>query len=438
MGIKRQEVLSEVQPLAERFTSEGYQIFLVGGIVRELELEGSAAADADIDLCTDARPAQIKKVLKNFVQTLWLAGERFGTIGCVYNERIYEITTFRSEAYGESTRKPKVSFGDDILKDLQRRDFTVNAMAISLPEGELVDPHNGRQDLQAGILRTPLSPQILFQEDPLRMLRAARFESQLGLVPNEELVQAMQELCGRLDIVSKERQTDELRRILAPGKSTARDFDPAPGLKRLKQTGLLEKLIPNPAASAVEALKDFPSNFPVRLAVLLLEGFMNSPNFEKQSTQALLKLLLKNLRLTRSNVKAVSQLLDIVKSAVEMDAGSSKASGTGQNRNLASCLRILADKAKSKTVLLQSISLLGLHNLPLSTEFAQALDELQAVEPDLFEPHILLDSGEIMEILGIPPGPEVGKAQALLKNVYYEKGRLTKREAKRLLKKRLL
>ncbi len=463
IDIGRQDVLNEVEPLAEHFTQKGYQIFLVGGIVRDLELGNPVAANADIDLCTDARPAQIKKVLKNFVQSLWLAGERFGTVGCIYKERVYEITTFRSEVYAADTRKPKVSFGDDILKDLQRRDFTVNAMAISLPDGELVDPHKGRQDLQAKILRTPLRPQILFQEDPLRMLRAARFESQLGFVPDKDLVQAMEELCDRLDIVSKERQTDELKRILAPDKSVDRDYNPALGLKRLKQTGLLKKLIPNPTDSAptdsaIDALKEFPPDFGVRLAVLLLEGFVNSPNFEKENIQALLKTSLKNLRPTRSDIKTISQLLGIVKSAVEMggrgvdssvdssaedngvDSSMDKGESSAEepNRNFASCIRILADKAESKDVFLQSIDLLELHSPQLSKELTQALNELAASEPDLFEPRSQLSSGEIMEILGIPPGPEVGKAQILLKQAYYEKGRLTKREAKKLLKKRLL
>ena len=195
-------VLDESRPLAELFVRAGHRVYLVGGIVRDLWLDRVLTDDLDLDLTTDARPERVRELIGDSVDALWLQGERFGTIGARLGGRSFEITTHRSEIYRSESRKPTVQFSDDIREDLSRRDFTVNAMALSLPDAELVDPFGGADDLAAGRLRTPLAPHVSFEDDPLRMLRAARFSAGYSLDPDAELLDAMGAMAKRLDIVS--------------------------------------------------------------------------------------------------------------------------------------------------------------------------------------------------------------------------------------------
>jgi len=167
-------ILDEVRPLAGRFADAGHRIYLVGGIVRDLLL-GRELRDPDFDLTTDARPEQTEALLSGWADAVWDQGARFGTIGAMVGDRRYEITTHRAESYQPASRKPDVAFSSDIAADLSRRDFTVNAMALSLPEPELIDPFGGAADLAAHVLRTPSGPEVSFADDPLRMMRAARF-----------------------------------------------------------------------------------------------------------------------------------------------------------------------------------------------------------------------------------------------------------------------
>jgi len=157
--------------LAERFAASGFKLYLVGGVVRDLLLGRDMSDGRDIDMTTDALPADTKRLVKGWADSVWTQGERFGTIGCQNDGWTFEITTHRAEAYDPESRKPEVMFSDVIEADLSRRDFTVNAMALSLPDPELIDPFGGAEDLAAGRLRTPLSPEESFSDDPLRMLR---------------------------------------------------------------------------------------------------------------------------------------------------------------------------------------------------------------------------------------------------------------------------
>ncbi|MBW3574066.1 MAG: CCA tRNA nucleotidyltransferase, partial [Actinobacteria bacterium] len=205
-------VLAEVAPLAERFTARGHRVYLVGGTVRDLML-GRPLDDADFDLTTDARPDDIEAVVASWADAVWLQGKRFGTIGARKDGRDFEITTHRAEAYRPDSRNPEVRFADDIEVDLSRRDFTVNALALALADTDdpqLVDPFGGAGDLASGRLRTPLSPEESFSDDPLRMLRAARFVAGYGLAPDAELIDAVRRLHERLEIVSAERIRNEL------------------------------------------------------------------------------------------------------------------------------------------------------------------------------------------------------------------------------------
>jgi poly(A) polymerase len=242
-------VLQVTQPIAERFQAAGKRIFLVGGPVRDgiAGRPGGVApdSDVDIDLTTDATPDEIEALVTDISDALWTQGKRFGTIGFKHKGRRFEITTHRAEAYVPDSRKPDVRFGSDIETDLSRRDFTVNAMALSLPELLLVDPFDGIADLAARQLRTPLDPEVSFSDDPLRMLRAARFIAGYGLSPVTGLVAAVEAMRSRLEIVSRERIRDELDKLLLLPNPTA-------GLWFLVNTGLAEEFLPELPALALE------------------------------------------------------------------------------------------------------------------------------------------------------------------------------------------
>ncbi len=237
-GVLPAGLVSELEaaaPLARRFHDEGFRFYFVGGVVRD-QLLGVERADQDLDATTDARPPDIKRLIAGLADAVWTQGERFGTIGCLIGGRPYEITTHRVDAYAEASRKPEVVFGDDIAGDLARRDFTVNAIAVDLEDHELVDPHDGCGDLARAILRTPLDPEVSFSDDPLRMLRAARFHASHGLVPAEPLTTAIVEMGDRIAIVSAERIRDEMQKLLLLEHA-------GDGLRLLHTTGLLGRVV---------------------------------------------------------------------------------------------------------------------------------------------------------------------------------------------------
>lgn len=230
-------VLEELRPLAERFAGAGHRIYIVGGMVRDLLLDRFAGGD--FDLTTDARPDVIKKLVAGWADAVWSQGEKFGTIGARVGEQTYEITTHRGESYIPDSRKPEVTFSDDVEMDLSRRDFTVNAMALEITSAEptLVDPFGGAADLLTRTLRTPLSPEISFSDDPLRMMRAARFIAGYQLTPVPELVDAVRQMSSRIEIVSGERIRDEFDKLITLEHPTA-------GLWFLVDTGLADQFLP--------------------------------------------------------------------------------------------------------------------------------------------------------------------------------------------------
>ena len=230
-------VLAELQPLADRFAAAGHRLYIVGGMVRDLLLDRFTGGD--FDLTTGARPDEIKRLLKGWADAVWNQGEKFGTIGARKGERTYEITTHRGESYTPESRKPEVTFSDDIEMDLSRRDFTVNAMALEITSASptLVDPFGGAADLLTKTLRTPLSPEISFSDDPLRMMRAARFIAGYQLVPDAALVDAVHQMHGRIEIVSGERIRDEFDKLITLEH-------PSTGLWFLVDTGLADEFLP--------------------------------------------------------------------------------------------------------------------------------------------------------------------------------------------------
>ncbi len=242
--------LLRIEPVADRlgelFAAAGHEIHLVGGSVRDALL---GKLGHDLDFATSARPAEIERLLHQFSKAVWTIGKEFGTIGCKVSEAgatwVVEVTTYRSDAYASASRKPVVAFGDTLEGDLVRRDFTVNAMAVSVPGKRFVDPYGGLKDLAAGVLRTPAAPELSFSDDPLRMMRAARFAAQLGLVPAPEVVAAMTGMADRIAIISAERVRDELGKLLLVER-------PRPGLDLLVATGLAERVLPELPALRLE------------------------------------------------------------------------------------------------------------------------------------------------------------------------------------------
>jgi len=209
--------------LAGLFADAGESLYLVGGSVRDA-LMGRDVAEIDFDFATSARPDRIAAILEGWADSVYRIGEAFGTIGAMKDGRSVEITTFRSEIYRDESRKPQVTYSDDIETDLSRRDFTVNAIALELPSFEPVDPYGGLQDLENKVLRTPLDPEISFGDDPLRMLRLFRFQATLGFAADVQAIAAVQRMSSRLSIVSAERIRDEFSKLMlaeAPGAALA-------------------------------------------------------------------------------------------------------------------------------------------------------------------------------------------------------------------------
>ncbi len=228
--------------LGERFTRAGHELALVGGPVRDAFL---GRTSPDLDFTTDAQPDEILRIIRGWADAHWEIGRAFGTIGARKGEAIVEITTYRTDAYDRETRKPQVAFGDSLSADLVRRDFTVNAMALRLPSLEFVDEHDGLADLAARRLRTPAAPEASFADDPLRMMRAARFASQLGLTFAPEVYAAMVARADTLAMVSAERIRDEFTKLLLSDA-------PRAGLTLLVDSGLAEVFLPELPALRLE------------------------------------------------------------------------------------------------------------------------------------------------------------------------------------------
>jgi poly(A) polymerase len=250
-----EQVVSEllkIPPAADElgriFAAHGYALHLVGGSVRDALLGREpipGAGPADLDFATDARPEQVLAITRGWAEATWSAGIAFGTVGLARRGLRFEVTTYRAESYGRDSRNPTVTYGDTLEGDLARRDFTVNAMAVSVPAHEFVDLFGGMADLARGVLRTPGAAADSFDDDPLRILRAARFEAMLGLEPVPELVEAMRSRADRLGIVSPERIRDELRKLIVSA-------DPVAGLTRMVDVGVAAVVLPELPALKME------------------------------------------------------------------------------------------------------------------------------------------------------------------------------------------
>jgi poly(A) polymerase len=425
--------------------AEGHQIALVGGSVRDALL---GRLGDDLDFATSARPEQAEAIVSELAQAVWDIGRDFGTIGCRIDDVTCEITTYRSDRYRSDSRKPDVAFGDTLEGDLGRRDFTVNAMAVRLPGTTFVDPHDGLVDLAAGRLRTPGRPEDSFGDDPLRMMRAARFASQLGFTVADDVLAAMTAMADRLGIVSAERVRDELVKLVMSG-------DPRTGLGILCDTGLAELVLPELPALRLEvdehhhhkdvyehtltvldqaiALEPDGPDLVLRLAALLHDigkprtrrfqagGGVSFHHHEVVGSRMAVKRL-RALRLPGGVVDDVARLVELhlrfhgyadgvwSDSAVRRyvrDAGPlldrlhllTRADCTTRNQRRAAALAGAYDALEARIA-------------TLAEE-----EELAAIRPDL-------DGRQIMATLGIPPGPEVGEAYRFLLELRLDRGPL--------------
>jgi poly(A) polymerase len=432
-------------------------------VVRDAVL-GRLAPDGDLDFTTDATPDEIEAIVVGWADAVWTQGKRFGTIGMRKNgmaggsggggsgggDRVLEITTHRAEMYHPDSRKPDVVFADAVETDLSRRDFTVNAMALSLPDLTLIDPFDGVGDLGAGRLRTPLSPDESFGDDPLRMMRAARFIAAYDLTPEPELVDAIVRLRGRLEIVSDERIRDELDKLVVVER-------PGAGLWFLVRTGLAEEFLPELPAMALEqdpihrhkdvlahtiaVVEKTSVDRLLRLAALFHDvGKPKTRSFGPGGTVSFHHHEVVGARMTRDRMRALrysTEDVEIVTRLVELhlrfhtyrmgwtdsavrryvrDAGPL----LERLNELTRCDCTTRNEAKARSLARR------MDELQERIAELEASEELAAIRPDL-------DGRAVMARLGIGPGPAVGEALAFLLELRLEEGPLDEEEAGRRL-----
>jgi poly(A) polymerase len=447
-------VLDETAPLAARFSAAGHRAYLVGGIVRDLLLGRELDDASDIDLTTDARPAETKRIVAGWADAIWSQGERFGTIGAQRHGRTFEITTHRAETYTPDSRKPSVAFADAIDVDLSRRDFTVNAMALALPdragdEPELIDPFGGAADLAARVLRTPLSPAESFTDDPLRMMRAARFVAGYGLEPEPEVVAAIHDLRDRLSIVSAERIRDELDKLLVVD-------DPSAGLWLLVDTQLIDLIVPELSAMRLEqdpihrhkdvlahtvavVAKTRPEPR-VRLAALLHD--VGKPKTRSIGPDGvsfhhhevvgarMARDRMRALKYPNDEIDAVSRLVYLHLRFHTYQMGWTDSAVRRFVRDAGPLLPDLIELTRCDCTT---------RNERKARQLSQRMDELEARIAELAEAEELaamrpdLDGRQVMDHLGLEPGPEVGRALDFLLELRLDEGPLGEDEAYRRL-----
>jgi len=442
------------EDLAARFTAAGHRLYLVGGSVRDALL---GRAVSDLDFTTDARPEAVLALLEGWAEAVWDTGIAFGTVGARRHGETVEITTFRADAYNRVTRNPVVAFGETIEDDLVRRDFTVNAMAVDLTstggERRFVDPHSGLAALAAGTLDTPATPEESFADDPLRMLRAARFVSQLGLTPAPRVVEAMMVMAGELSRITRERVQTELSKLIL-------GTYPRRGIELMVDTDLAEQVLPEVPAmrlavdehmqhkdvyvhslvvmeQAIERETGGP-DLVLRLAALLHD--IGKPDTRRKEADGrvsfhhhevvgakMTRKRLRELRYSKAVIDEVSQLVFLhlrfhgygngewTDSAVRRyvtDAGPLlerlhrlvRSDSTTRNKRRAAALQRSYDGLEGRIAALRE------------------QEELDSIRPDL-------DGNAIMGLLGLKPGPLVGKAYKHLLAVRMEKGPLTPEQA---------
>lgn len=436
--------------VAGAFQEAGFDLYLVGGSVRDALMDRSRES-AEFDFTTPARPDDIEALMKTIARGVVTIGKEFGTISGLIDDVPVEITTFRSEMYRDDSRKPVVEFSDDLTEDLSRRDFTVNAMALRLlPQPEMVDPHGGLVDLGAGVLQTPLDPHISFADDPLRMLRLYRFASTLGFTPDRITEAAAEEMRERLLIVSAERVRDELDRLIVGEHVEA-------GLEGIVRSGLADVFLPelpqlglqqdpvhrhkDVLAHTIAVVAQCPPDRITRLAALFHdvgkpetrefgEGGVSFHHHEVVGAR-MTRARMRELRYSNEDIKAVSDLVYL-----HMRPHTFKMGWTD---------RAVRRYVRDAGPLLDRLNVLvrcdvTTRNEKRARQIQRRIDELEEritvlreqEELDSIRPPI--DGNRVMEILGIPPGPQVGEVMDMLLEHRLDEGPYSEDEAERLVR----
>ena len=433
--------------LSERFADAGHRLYLVGGSVRDALLD---RPNADLDFTTDARPDEIEEIVGPWATDLYLAGKTYGTIGAIRNGRVHEITTFRSEIYRDESRKPEVTYSENIEEDLSRRDFTVNAMAIRVPVSdddapEMMDPSGGLIDLHARLLRTPLDPEISFGDDPLRMLRLFRFVSQLGFTPDEAALDAVHSMHGRLEIVSAERIKREFD-LLMIGDHVG------PALWGLVDTDLAEEFIPElPAlalqvdpvhhhkdvlAHSIAVVEKSSPRLELRLAALFLDigkpdtrefgpGGVSFHHHEVVGAR-MTRRRMKALRYSKKTTEDVSRLVFLHMRPHTFKMGWTDSAVRRYVRDAGDLLRDLNELVRCDVTT---------RNRRRERTISRRIDELEERIAELREKEELdalrppIDGNQVMEHLKLEPGRQVGEIMRMLYERRVEEGPYSEEQA---------
>lgn len=451
------EQIPLVAELGEAFARAGHDLYLVGGSVRDALM---GRLGHDLDFTTDARPDDTEAILRQHTHATWDIGRAFGTIGAQIDDWVVEVTTYRADAYHPDSRKPEIVYGETLKDDLIRRDFTVNAMALHAATRTFSDPYAGLTDIVSGILRTPFPPERSFSDDPLRMMRAARFTSQLGFTVTNEVRAAMTDMASRIEIISAERVRDELSKTLLTDH-------PREGLDLLVTTRIADYVLPELPALRLERdehhrhkdvyehsltvldqsidlekRRGHDPDLTGRLAALLHDiGKPSTRKFEPGGKVSFHHHDIVGAKMARKRLKALIYPSQVVKEVSKLVELHLRFHGYGDQGWTDSAVRRYVrdagDQLERLHILTRSDCTTRNRRKAERLEFAYddlearianltAKEELAAIRPDL-------DGQQIMATLDIKPGPEVGKAYKFLLNLRLDEGPHTPDEAKNAL-----
>ncbi|HEX8864833.1 MAG TPA: CCA tRNA nucleotidyltransferase [Lentzea sp.] len=454
--VEQPAITPVVAELAQRFAAEGKHLYLVGGSVRDAVL---GRPTNDFDFTTDARPAEIQKLLSGWADAQWDTGIAFGTVGASKKGEILEITTFRADVYDGVTRNPEVTFGDSIDGDLVRRDFTVNAMAFDVVAREFVDPTGGLQAARDGVLDTPATPQESFGDDPLRMLRAARFVSQLGFTAAPRVIEAMRSMAGEIARITPERVQVELSKLLCGAH-------PRRGIELMVETGLADIVLPELTAMKLEIDEHHQHKDVFHHSLVVLEQAIDLEDVD-QSPDLVLRIaaLLHDIgkpatrkfeagggvsfhhhevvgaKMVRKRLRALRYSKEITEDVAKLVYLHLRFHGYGNGEWTDSAVRRYVTDAGDLLTRLHKLVRADCttRNKRKANLLKRTYDSLEeriariAAEEDLARVRPDLDGNEIMKLLGLPPGPQVGAAWKFLKELRLDRGPLDRDEAEAAL-----